>query len=49
MCLHAIRERASRAVASTPDEWRDLRNSGPVAEAGDALVRMLDSALARIK
>jgi ribose 1,5-bisphosphokinase len=38
---HAIRERASRAVASTPDEWRELRNSGPVAEAGDALVRML--------
>jgi ribose 1,5-bisphosphokinase len=41
----AIRQRATRVVTSSSDGWIELRNSGPVAEAGEALVEMLMAAV----
>jgi ribose 1,5-bisphosphokinase len=37
----AIRQRAARLVASSGDEWVELRNDGSIDTAGDALVRLL--------
>jgi ribose 1,5-bisphosphokinase len=44
-----IRQRSERVVTASGSDWMDIRNSGPIAEAGVVLVGILSAAGGRDK